>query len=382
MFIRQLLASFTTIFLSSVLSGVCRSAVAETYCPAVSSNSPTLSTDRRQNKTSLRIVQYNTEWLFLDYYASSDCPGQGCSWHNQSAATTHMEYVGRIVQELNPDIINICEVEGCDELNALINAMVPNAMEPNVVEPNVVEPSSTTTSAYRSYMVQGKDTSTGQNVGMLTKIDPLVNLYRTEERVAYPVPGSKCASTSSSAVTSTDTTTGVSKHYITEFMFGDLHVAMIGVHLLAFPTDPTRCQEREAQAQVIQNVIAKYASLDYEIIVLGDFNDFDAEVLDSNKNQPTSLVLDIFKGLAGNMAGTYELTNVAEDIVQEDRFSDWWDQNDNCVSGPNEFSMIDHILVSKSIQEYVSAVFIYHGYSEFCDTYNSDHYPVVLDLSM
>ncbi len=367
MFIRQLLASFTTFFLSSILSGVSKTAIAETYCPTVSTNSPS---DRRQNKTSLRIVQYNTEWLFLDYYASSDCPGQGCSWHNQSAATTHMEYVGRIVQELDPDIINICEVEGCDELNALINAM---------------EPSTTTTSAYKPYMVQGKDTSTGQNVGMLTKIDPLVNLYRTEERVAYPVPGSKCTGTNSvsiNSVSSTDATTGVTKHYITEFMFGDLHVAMIGLHLLAFPTDPTRCQEREAQAQVIQNVIAKYASLDYEIIVLGDFNDFDAEVLDSNKNQPTSQVLDIVKGLSGSMAGTYELTNVAEGIVQEDRFSDWWDQNENCVSSSNEFSMIDHILVSKSIQEYIRAVYIYHGYSEFCDTYNSDHYPVVVDLSL
>jgi hypothetical protein len=27
-------------------------------------------------------------------------------------------------------------------------------------------------------------------------------------------------------------------------------------------------------------------------------------------------------------------------------------------------------------------VYFYHGYSEYCGTYNSDHYPVVIDLNL
>jgi hypothetical protein len=34
-----------------------------------------------------------------------------------------------------------------------------------------------------------------------------------------------------------------------------------------------------------------------EVICLGDFNDFDAEVLDVNDNRPTSRVLEILKGV-------------------------------------------------------------------------------------
>jgi hypothetical protein len=49
-----------------------------------------------------------------------------------------------------------------------------------------------------------------------------------------------------------------------------MHFAMIGAHLIAFPTDNTRCAEREAQSQVLQNVIYGYISKGYEIIFLGD----------------------------------------------------------------------------------------------------------------
>ena len=40
--------------------------------------------DRRSNLKSLRIVQYNTEWLFIDYYPNSNCPGNGCTWKTES----------------------------------------------------------------------------------------------------------------------------------------------------------------------------------------------------------------------------------------------------------------------------------------------------------
>ena len=311
--------------------------------------------DRRTNKNALRLMQYNVEWLFIDYYAASNCPGSGCSWANQTAAETHVKYVSTVISKLNPDIINVCEVEGINELNAVI--------------------SSTTDASYKSYLIKGTDTSTGQNVGTVTRIDPAVSLYRTDERIAYPVPGSKCGYTGSSS------TSGVSKHYITEYSINGMNIAMIGAHLLAFPTDVERCAEREAQAQVLQNVISTYIGKKYEVIMLGDFNDFDGEVLDANNNKPTSLVLDILKGRDfTESTSKYTLYSAASKIAQTSRFSDWYDKNNNCLSTPTEFSMIDHVLVTENLMNKIDNVFIYQEYSEFCGTYNSDHYPVIVDF--
>jgi exonuclease III len=324
---------------------------ADTECPIVSSIG-----DRRNDKSKLRIVQYNVEWLFIDYYSSAKCPGTGCTWVNQSEADTHMNYVTNVVKQLNPDIINFCEIEGCDELNMLKDKL---------------------DDSYVPYLKQGTDTSTGQNVGMLTRVDPFVNLYRTELKYNYPLPGSKCGYSGSVG------SSGVSKHYITEFKFDNYNIALIAAHLLAIPTDPTRCAEREAQASVLQTVIFGYIQKGYEVIMMGDFNDFDGEVLDINSNKPTSRVLDILKGNEGDFGGLYELYSIAEDIEQKERYSDWYNSDNNCnTSSQKDYSMIDHVLTTSSIKSKVISAYMYHGYDEYCGKYNSDHYPVVVDLSL
>jgi len=326
----------------------------DTQCPVVSNTN--ISNDRRVSKTSFRIVQYNAEWLFVDYYAPMDCPGTHCTWVNHSEALIHMNYFSNVVRTLQPDILNICEVEGCDELS-LLNS--PKYLDDET---------------YIPYLKQGTDTSTGQNVGMLTRLDPLVSLYRTEEKYAYPLPDSHCGYTGSLG------TVGVSKHYITEYKWYGRPVAFIGLHLLAYPEDPTRCAEREAQAQIIQNVIVEYVERGYEIMVLGDFNDFDAEISDLNDNVPSSRVLRILKGLDGKYVGQYTLYNTAELMSQGERWTDWWDQNEDLVSSPNEFSMIDHVLVSSFLKTKILNVSVYHGYKEFYGKYDSDHYPVIVDM--
>jgi exonuclease III len=325
-------------------------AFSDTECPYV-----TLIGDRRSDKNKLRLVQYNVEWLFIDYYSPMNCPGSGCTWVNETEAETHMDYVSKVVKQLNPDIINFCEVEGCDELNILKDKLDDDT--------------------YTPYLKKGTDTSTGQNVGMLTRVDPLVNLYRTELKYNYPIPDSKCGYTGSAS------SSGVTKHYITEFQFNGYNVAFIAAHLLAIPTDPARCAQREAQASVLQNVIFGYVNKGYEVIMIGDFNDYDAEVLDMNSNNPTSRVLDILKGYQGDLSGLYELHNVAEEIVKDQRFSDWWDSDNNCnTASQQDYSMIDHVLVTDDIIKNIANVYIYHGYDEYCGKYNSDHYPIVIDL--
>ena len=323
---------------------------ADTECPTVTSMG-----DRRKDKSKLRLVQYNVEWLFIDYNSEANCPGSGCTWKNQSEAQIHMDYVVKRIKDVDPDIINFCEIEGCDELNMLRNSL---------------------DASYTPYLKKGTDSSTGQNVGFLTRVDPITNLYRTEDRYNYPIPGSKCGYTGSPS------SSGVSKHYITEFEFNGMNVALIAAHLIAFPTDPSRCAQREAQASVLQSVISDYINnRNYEVIMLGDFNDFDAEILDTNSDKPISKTLDILKGLDGDYAGKYTLHNIAETILQSDRYSDWYDSDNNCnTASHKDYSMIDHVLVTEAIRKNIVNTFIYHGYDEYCGKYDSDHFPVIVDF--
>jgi exonuclease III len=331
------------------------SILADTECPNIV-DSLNSEIDRRENKNQLRLVQYNVEWLFIDYYSGSNCPGDGCTWKNASEAETHMEYVSDVVNKLKPDIIHFCEIEGCDELNMLSSLLDNNT-------------------AYSPYLIKGTDTSTGQNVGMLSKIDPVRNLYRTELKYSYPINGSNCGYTGSVS------STGVSKHMITEFQINGINIAFITAHLIAIPTDPARCAQREAQASILQTIIMSYVLDNYEVIMMGDFNDYDLEVADMNGDKPTSRVLDILKGLDGPYPREYELFSVAEKVEQKERYSDWWDSDSNCdTASVADYSMIDHILVTSLLQKLISNVFIYHGYDEYCGKYNSDHYPVIVDF--
>ena len=331
------------LFIFSLLYDVIKS---DTECPFVNTFE-----DRRQNKSSLKIAQYNVEWLFVDHDSEFDCPGNECSWHNTTEAEIHMSYVAKVINEINPDIINLCEVEGCDELNLLTDQL---------------------DGSYKSYLKKGTDTSTGQNVGLLTRVDPKVDLYRTEEKMSYPIPGSKCGYTGSPG------STGVSKHYITEFVFSNKNVALITAHLIAYPTDTSRCSQREAQASILNKVVSGYIEKGYSVIIMGDFNDFDGKVLDVNNNKPISQVLDILKG---NTFGNYQLFSAAQKMDQSDRFSDWYDSDNNCNTGSiKDYSMIDHVLVTEDLLDNVVDVYIYHGYQEYCGKYDSDHYPVVVEI--
>jgi exonuclease III len=328
--------------------------ISDTECPNVVTFMDSHK-DIKNDKSSLRVVQYNVEWLYIDHYDNFDCPGSQCTWSNVSEAETHMSYVANALNNLDPDIINLCEVEGCDELNMLNEQL---------------------TLQYNPYLIFGTDTSSGQNVGMLSLIEPKTNLYRTEDKFEYPIKNSKCG-----FETDSTKSTGVSKHYITEFEYNNMQIAFISAHFIAIPYDPERCAKREAQASVLQKIIYNYINSNYEIVMIGDFNDYDGKILDINNNIPTSQVLEILKGNFGIYEGKYELSNIAEFMNQTERYSNWWNSDDNCnTNSSKDYSSIDHILVTTKIKSHIKNVFIYHNYSEYCGKYDSDHYPLVMDL--
>jgi exonuclease III len=318
----------------------------DTQCP----NAPLIPSDRRTDKKYFRLVQYNVEWLFIDQY--KDCPGSSCTWSNDMEANIHMKWISDVLNDIDGDYINFCEIEGCDELNIL---------------------KSLTNDNYNPYLIKGKDTATGQNVGVLSKIDPIVDLLRTEDRELYPINGSSCNYTSDSG------TYGVSKHYYTLLNINNISIAIIGAHLIAYPTDKMRCSYREAQALVLQKIISELY-INHEIIVIGDLNDYDGIVLDINSHKPKSRVLEILKGIYSPYNISYSLYPVSTFIEQKERYTEWYDANANCKQDKSDLSMIDHVLVSPNLYNKIINVLPYHLYSQYCNSYNSDHWPIIIDF--
>ena len=390
-----------------------------------------------QSTQTIRFMQYNVEWMFLDYYKSADCPGNGCPWKNETHSQEHIDEVSNVISQYNPDIINLCEVEGVTEMTSLIEAIQVN----QEAQPK----------KYTPYFIQGTDTSTGQNVGLISTIEPTTELARNENTTSYPITNSYCNATTTGS-------TGVSKHYITtisiptttetttettarrtsvskpdtstylrlydddtkyKFLYYDDNdddydddttivitdtiiietpllpsetplppsetpppsekISLISFHLIAYPMDPNRCAKREAQAKIIEQSIITEIEKGNEVIVMGDFNDYDNEINDANNDKPISQVLDIIKS---NQNDKYKLYNIAKQIPQEERFTNWWDKNENCESTKDEFVLIDHVLVTSKLLPKISNVKIDHGYDEYCNKLDSDHYPIIFDLTI
>ena len=227
--------------------------------------------------------------------------------------------------------------------------------------------------------MKGTDTATGQNVALLTRVDPIVDLWRTSNRVDFPVPGSECDSSLTGNY-------GVSKHLFTTIEpegFGKVFIA--GTHLLAIPDDHVRCVKREAQASVLQGVLQEYMSnaTNMSFVVMGDLNDWDGQVRDVADSKPISRTLAILKELVEALEGD-ELFNIAERIVQTDRYTNYWNPEKNvCLKAADSSTSIDHILVDTQLLSNAKLVkFDTNLFSPPCassGTY-SDHWPLVIEL--
>ena len=310
--------------------------------------------DNRKDKSKWSIAQFNVEWLFTEQY--KDCPGDGCSWSTLADADKHLQVVAERIRNINVDTVHLCEVESCTQLRQLIELLPEMQYEP--------------------FLIEGKDTYTGQNVGLLTRLRPTQPLERTEERMNFPLEGSKCGYTGENG------TEGVSKHLLSYFNIANRSIVLLGAHLLSKPTDPTACAKREAQSLVLQSLVQNHISNNTEIILLGDMNDYDGEIMDINGNIPTSCVLSTLKSSYSNpqSQNLYSVAGYVKDV--QDRYTEWWDENENCSAEMIEYSAIDHVLLSKGLYTHVIAVDYNHDYIEYCDTYDSDHYPIVFELEL
>eukprot|EP00762_Andalucia_godoyi_P003153 ANDGO_01011.mRNA.1 hypothetical protein CAOG_03474 len=331
---------------------VVRAAIYE--CPTA----PMVAEDRRIDTSRLSVSTFNLYWFFN----VSDLAIN--PWKNLTDVTQHVRNVARIIRIMDSDVVNLVEVQDCGMLNWLVEEIGASAR-------------------YKPYLLFGTDTSTRQNVALLTRVDPTITLARSSGRSEYPVVFNGfdgfCAWNGAKSSTS------LSKHYLTKLSFPQFDLALMGLHFIAIPTDPARCSQREAQAVVaaafmkqFSEDLASTSSQPVEQIILGDFNDYADDVVDSFGNRPASRAAFILRNTSRSDG---ELFNVANLVSPQERYTDWWDRNQNGIDeGLAEHSMIDHILVSPGLRNRILSVSIPHLFVG--DLYYSDHYPVTVVLDM
>ena len=214
--------------------------------------------DRRPDKTSLTLANYNAEFLWDGIQPEDGSDSVTFPWRgNPEAARAHMEKAAAIIRKTNADIVNVDEVENLDALKLMNETFLSDL-------------------GYRAYLVNGRDTYTGQDVGLLTRIDPDEKLWREDRKG-----------------TSGRVQKSASKNYTAKITVGDERIALIGVHFLSRPTDPRRLDNRQAQADSILTRARELDDEGYRVVILGDINDYDGskEASDHASHQPITNVL-------------------------------------------------------------------------------------------
>ncbi len=289
--------------------------------------------------TGIRLATLNTEFMF-DGVGSE---GQATFPHKGDSikARAHRDNIGRILRWLDADVVMLQEVENEEVVQMLVDESLADL-------------------GYRVYFVQGKDSFTGQDVALISKI-PVDEVGRTDERA--PVEG-------------TADTYGVSKNMWARLTLGGTPTTLIGVHFLSRPDDTSRKPTRQAQAEVVRRLVVQEMAAGRAVAVMGDLNDFDGATPDRYGSQPITDVLARIKR-AGD-GDEDDLKNVIAEVAQVKRFTSFYDRNDNERVDEGEFSAIDHILLSPALYRKLREVHYVHAHHPAIVT---DHFPIVVTLA-
>ncbi|MDX1418498.1 MAG: endonuclease/exonuclease/phosphatase family protein, partial [Rubricoccaceae bacterium] len=286
----------------------------------------------------VRLATLNGEFLFdgVEEEGAASFAWKG----DPDAARAHQEAVADVIRMLDADLVVVPETENLGVLETLIAGPLAGL-------------------GYTPYLVDGTDTFTGQDVGLLSRL-PIEAVGRTDERVEVGL---------------SDQTYGVSKNLWARLTLAGVPTTIIGVHFLAQPDNPERKDRREAQAEVIRRLVAREQAAGRAVAVLGDLNDFDDETLDRNGSRPITDVLARVK--AAGPGPDDDLANVLADVPQRKRFTAFWDRDRDDAIEPGELSAIDHVLLSPELYRRVREVRYVHAHDPRRVT---DHFPIVVTL--
>jgi endonuclease/exonuclease/phosphatase family metal-dependent hydrolase len=306
---------------------------------------PAEAGDRRRVPNRLTVMTWNCEFLW-----DGLPPEQGIATFDHKGspekAAEHMRRLAEVIRRENPDILNLVEVENLQSVE-LMNRKYLQGM------------------GYKAYLVEGKDHELGQDVGLLTRVDPVDGrlhydgrIGRTDEFAYY-----------------------VTKNYVARFDIGGLKLGMIGLHLRSNPGSAQRKLIREAQAEAVAGMALDLKREGRSVIVLGDLNDLDGadDARDHTDARPITNVLARIRAFDPASPAS-DLVNAASLMPKSERYTCFWDANHNqTIDGPKELSQIDHILMSPELAARVVLAKIPHEHDPRQIT---DHYPVVVRLRM
>lgn len=292
---------------------------------------------------SLRIASFNLEWLVASAGENKMAP-----WPDEAALQKHRRAVAHILaHDVHADVV--CVLESTSRA----------ALEKLNAEPEL------RALHYRIYHLESKDHATGQDVAFLSRI-PLDRVNGQEIHDFRNLSRS-------------DAHDPLTKRAVIFVTWGKTRIGFLGMHLLAHPDDLKRNKKRTAQAVAAAKIVREeIVARGYRPVVLGDFNDFDSD-FETAGPASKDRVLHILKDFDGKRSGD-ELLNAAGRIQPvAERYSCYWDLNKNGKHDDGEpFSLIDHILLDRSLQPRIRKVTISHLPK---DGSASDHWPVIVELA-
>lgn len=305
----------------------------------------TQADDRRTDMSQVTIMHLNAEFMWDGINPEEGNSTVHFDWRGSPVeAAAHMQAVATIINRNNPDIVSLCEVENKNALDKLNNDFLAGK-------------------GYKVYFAQGTDTTTGQDMGFLTRIDPDGNAIVYDSRQGHSgVKDKSC-----------------SKDYVAKLTLNGKKIAMIGAHLRAHPDQSSIRLDRQAQADALRQMAVEVSGMGYEPIILGDINDFDDDpgCIDKNGNHPITTVLKILKQMDPTKADD-DLINVCSLVAQPERYSAFWDRNsDGQLNPATELSEIDHFLIAPVLLNNVDSVLFDHTHDP---RQHPDHYPIIVHL--
>jgi endonuclease/exonuclease/phosphatase family metal-dependent hydrolase len=311
----------------------------------------------------LRIVTFNSEYLS----APGVTPGEIQNYRFDHGRRQHLERVAHLIETLAPDIFNLVEVTSKEAVEQVVKILHEKGL-----------------ADYQGYHVDSNDTYTALDVAVITRHPPddvdghKIRTYFSGGddptwRESFQFRGRNGRMIRD--------TTSLSRNSVYFVTVAGHKLGFLGLHLKANPQDDYSNAKRTGEAVLAGRVLrGEIVKRGYLPIVLGDLNDYDADVPDRDESRDTSTtVLRDLKDFDRSRPGA-ELVNIAEKIVrQADRYTSHWDWNENRAhDGEDVYTMIDHILLAKELMPHVTRAFICHSVS--LDT--SDHYAVVVDLRL
>ena len=310
----------------------------------------------------IRIVSYNCEILAA--------PGERVTiskYRFDKARRLQFERIAAVIESMDADIVNLQEVTSKESVDLLVKILHEKGM-----------------TDYRGYHVDGHDNFMKLDVACISKFEPdevegaLIRCIWSSaeddtwrETFTFARDDQSIGSSSSS----------IDRNALYYFTIGQTKLGILGLHLKSNPDDAYANGRRTAEAEVARRIVQKeIVARGYTPIIVGDLNDYDPDVPDQDEHRSTKTeVLRSLKDYDEKHDGD-ELVNAAKKITrQADRYTSHWDRNENRADDFYDVkTMLDHILLHKSLMPGVKRVFINHAPS----LETSDHFPVVVDLEI